>query len=486
MTEPHIQLLDDLGAEFARVAAEHDRTPRRARLRSFTATPRRAVAVAIGVLVLLGAGSYAVPPTRAAIDDLTSSFADWLAGDEGPAPGRALRPDDDVPRWVSDTDDVRVIAEAAGVKLYVTRVETEERGTQLNFWLGEGVGMGDSIEGWRERFDDHAAIVLGPALFGPQDVLDERGRYPLLGVTARSVERIELRYHEGPPLVKTGVDGGFVIIADAWRRHRELIAYDGAGRELERVDLSYLDVRYLCDKEPTCPPSPEPNPSPRGGFAYFKLREAFHDYRGWAPAEIEQWVARDGSGRVRTVHLPPGDEFVGPRDREKWGERGRVSDERVGPGELDGPSPEGCLPPTSELPADPDRLAAIFSDTRAQCSEEVPLAAKSFEYASSVLLQAGSTPRLRAALHELVTDIDGVELIDEARDPLGRPATAVALDFDYPGRPERYDLFFDPETSQPLAFTEKLREPQDWIDGLLLQYRVLVEAGHVDGIESRP
>jgi hypothetical protein len=481
MTEPHIQLLDDLGAEFARLAAEHERRPRRARLRSFTATPIRALAVVLSAVVLLGAGAYAVPPTRAAIDDLTSTFAGWLASDESPAPGRALRPDDDVPGWVTDTDDVRVIAEAAGVKLYVTR-----DGDTLNFWLGEGMGMGDSIEGWRERFDEHAVVVLGPALFGPQDVLDEHGRYPLLGLTARSVDRIELRYHEGPPLVTRGVDGGFVLIADAWRRHRELVAYDAAGRELERVDLGYLDPRYLCDKEPTCPASPEPDPAPSGGLAYYKLRWAFHDYRGWVPSEIEQWAARDGSGRVRALQLRPGDEFVGARDGERWAGRGRVSDERFGPGEPAPLSLEGCLPPTHELPADADRLAEVFGKSRAQCAEDVPLDAKSFEYAASALLDAGASPELRAALHELVTEIDGVELIDDARDTLGRPATAAALDVDYGGRPERYELFFDPATFQPLAFTEELREPQEWIEGLLLSYRVVLESGHVKSTASRP
>jgi hypothetical protein len=282
------------------------------------------------------------------------------------------------------------------------------------------------------------------------------------------------------------VNGGFVLIADAWRRHRELVAYDGAGRELERVDLAYLDPRYLCDKEPTCPPWPEPDPSPSGGLAYYKLREAFHDYRGWVPSEIEQWAARDGSGRVRTVQLRPGDEFVGARDAEKWGERGRVSDDRFGRGEARPLGYEGCLPPTHELPADPDRLAAVFGKVRAQCAEQVPLNAKSFEFAASVLLNAGASPELRAALYELVTRVDGVELIDDARDPLGRPATAAALDVDYGGRPERYVLFFDPETSQPLGFVEKLREPQDWMEGLLLSYRVVLDSGHVKSIESRP
>jgi hypothetical protein len=255
MTEPHIQLLDDLGTEFARIAAEHERTPRRARLHALVASPRRALAVATSVLILLAGGAYAVPPTRAAIDDLTSTFAGWVASDEGPAPGRALRPDDDMPDWVTNRADVRVIAEAAGVKLYVTREETEERGTQLSFWLGEGLGMSDSVDGWRERLDQHTVVVLGAALFGPQDVLDEHGRFPLLGVTTRSVKQVELRYTEGPPLIENSVDGGFVLIADAWRRLRELVAYDAAGRELERADLRRDDMRYLCDKEPAvCPP----------------------------------------------------------------------------------------------------------------------------------------------------------------------------------------------------------------------------------------
>jgi hypothetical protein len=239
-----IRLLDDLGAEFARVAAEHDRPRRR-----FTG---RALAIAATVLVLLGASAYAVPPTRAAIDDLAASFAGWFDGDEGAAPGRALRPEDDAPEWVREGGG-RLIAEKAGVGLYVTRSETEQ-GTVLNFALDEAVGVGNTIDGWRETFADKAAIVLGPTAFGQGEFLDERGRIPLLGVTARSVERLVLHYvDDGPPLGETGVDGGFVLLVDAWRPLRELVAYDASGRELERVDVRYLDLRYYCEKEPGCP-----------------------------------------------------------------------------------------------------------------------------------------------------------------------------------------------------------------------------------------
>lgn len=252
MTEPRIQLLDDLGAEFARVAAEHERSPRRSRLRTFVATPHRALAVAFASVLLLGGGAYAVPPTRAAIDDIASSFAGWVADDDEDAPGRALRPEDNAPGWVSESGG-RVIAETAGVKLYVTRAETEESGTLLSFSLGNGAGLSGSVESWRERFQEHAVVVLGPAPFGPQDFIDEAGRFPLMGVTARSVTRLELHYDDGPPDSAAGIDGGFVLLADATRPLRELVAYDASDKELERVDVSHLDMRYLCEREPDCP-----------------------------------------------------------------------------------------------------------------------------------------------------------------------------------------------------------------------------------------
>jgi hypothetical protein len=88
---------------------------------------------------------------------------------------------------------------------------------------------------------------------GPGNVLDERGRVVLFGVTARSVERLVLHYQDGPPLLETGVDGGFVVLVDAWRPLRELVSYDAAGRELDRLDVTDFDLRYICDKEPGSP-----------------------------------------------------------------------------------------------------------------------------------------------------------------------------------------------------------------------------------------
>ena len=239
-----IDLLEDLGAEFARVAARHPDRRRR--------SAARALAIAASAVVLLGVSAYVVPPTRAAIDDLASSFAGLFEGDDATSPGRALRPGDDAPDWVRESGG-RLIVEKAGVGLYVTRVETEQ-GMVLNFALDQAVGVGNTVDGWRETFEDRAAVLLGPTPFGHDDWLDERGRIPVLGVTARSVDRLVVHYVDGgPPLEETGVDGGFVLLVDAWRPLREIVAYDASGRELDRVDATHLDLRIYCEKEPGCP-----------------------------------------------------------------------------------------------------------------------------------------------------------------------------------------------------------------------------------------
>jgi hypothetical protein len=247
-----IQLLDDLEAEFARLASA---TPSHR-------PPRRALALAVAAVVALCAAAYAVPPTRAALDDITSEFAGWIEGTDAEPPGRSLRPTDDAPDWVREGGG-RLIAEAAGAGLYVTRQPTHE-GTYLMFSLGTGVAVGNTIDGWREEFANRAVKVLGPGTFGISDrdgsgeidttmvdrgLFDAEGRVPLMGLTARSVDRVEVRYASGPPATADGVTGGFVVLVDAWRPLSEAIAYDKAGRELERVDIGYIDLRYYCDKQ---------------------------------------------------------------------------------------------------------------------------------------------------------------------------------------------------------------------------------------------
>jgi hypothetical protein len=216
------------------------------------ATRRRAVVAALSATLLLSGGAYAVPVTRDAIEGVTGSFAGWVAGDEKPAPGRALRAEDDAPGWVRDRGG-RLIAETDGVGLYVTRHHSQDGTTQLTFALGRAIGLGGSIEGWRERFDQQAVVVLGPTSVDGK-TWDKRGRFPLLGLTARSVDHVELQYDTGPPLVEPDVDGGFVLMADAHRALRELVAYDVHGRELERTRVGHIDLRQVCRDARGCPP----------------------------------------------------------------------------------------------------------------------------------------------------------------------------------------------------------------------------------------
>jgi hypothetical protein len=257
MTE-RIKLLDDLGTEFARVANEAEREgrgPSRLNWRLLrTGGWVRMLSTAVGVAVLIGGVAYAVPVTRTVVDGAASSFAAWVSGDDDAAPGQVLGPDDDVPSWFNADGEARLIAKTDGVGLYARRSDSDE-GPYLEFGLGEGAGliMGASLETWRQKLDQHAVHVLGTALIGPRDVLDEEGRTPLLGLINRKVKRVELRYADGPPLIRPSGDGGFVLLADAWRPLRELIVYDGSGRVLERIDMSDLDLRYLCDKDPVCP-----------------------------------------------------------------------------------------------------------------------------------------------------------------------------------------------------------------------------------------
>lgn len=261
MNEP-IQLLDDLGAEFDRVAAVAERTSQRpaaARLSRYGARART-VPITLVVTALLASTAYAVPATRAAVGGIADSLTAWVSGDSDNAPGRAVEPGDNVPAWFNSREgEARMIAETAGLGLYVRRVDSD-RGPWLEVWLGEGRGMGGTLESWRERLGQHALVVLGYTPFGRRDVLDGSGRVPLYGLATPDVKRVEIRYADSTLLAGPAGDGGFVLLVDAWRPLNEITSYDRSGHVLEQTDISKMDLRYLCDKDPgACPPDVPPN-----------------------------------------------------------------------------------------------------------------------------------------------------------------------------------------------------------------------------------
>lgn len=236
--------LEPSEAEVARVLARLESgAPRGAGRPRQQAGWRRLALPAIATLALLFAGFYAVPGTRAAIENaagsVAGSFSNWLGGDSASAPGAPLKARQEAPSYFHEgawsrrhVHEPRVIAAAGGYKLFAYI----ERSGALGFDLGNtGVGMG----GYTARnFRDSALEVLGP---GSMQHADDHGHVPLFGISAQAVKSVRLVYGSGAPLQVNGIDGGFVLLVEPGREPRKVIAYDDDGEVLGRKAIGYID-----------------------------------------------------------------------------------------------------------------------------------------------------------------------------------------------------------------------------------------------------
>jgi hypothetical protein len=159
---------------------------------------------------------------------------------------------------------------------------------------------------------------------------------------------------------------------------------------------------------------------------------------------VETWFAADGSGVHRTRWLSA--DFASERDRRVWIEAGshpvpEAGDElveRFAPG-------EGRWIDLSALPTSPGRLLA---DLRAgRIIERAPGDDQVFLTIGELLARADAPPAVRAALFEAAARLDGVELMGEDADPLGREGVALAIQ----GTTRRTELIFDPDSARLLA-----------------------------------
>jgi hypothetical protein len=236
--------LEPSEAEVARVLVRLESgTPRGASRSQWEAGWRRLALPTIAALTLLFAGFYAVPGTRAAIENaagsVAGSFSGWLGGDSAKAPGVPLKADQEAPSYFHEgawsrryVHEPRVIAAAGGYKLFAY---INGNGA-LSFDLGNtGFGMG----GYTARnFRDSALEVLGP---GSMRYADAHGHVPLFGISAEAVKSVELVYGSGPPLKVDGIDGGFVLLVEPGREPREVVAYSGDGDVLGRKAIDRID-----------------------------------------------------------------------------------------------------------------------------------------------------------------------------------------------------------------------------------------------------
>lgn len=235
---------DDAGRGLRR-----DRHPGAARRR--WGAPKLALQ-ALAALVLLGATLYSVPPTRAAMEGAGESvggvFSGWLGGDHAEAPGKPLEAGEELleyQEYLRDAKEPRVLGEAGQYKLY--SYITTSGG--LGFEFG-GMGVGLSYESAAEfaaEFGDAPLHLLDP---GARHHADAQGYVPVFGIATRSVSSVELTYESGPPLLVSGVEGGFVLLAEPSRGPIEVIALGADGKEVGRESIDYP----LVDESPEPPP----------------------------------------------------------------------------------------------------------------------------------------------------------------------------------------------------------------------------------------
>ena len=222
----------------------------------------------------------------------------------------------------------------------------------------------------------------------------------------------------------------------------------------------------------------------------------------------ETWVAADGSGRMRTVRVRD-PIFPGPRDRERWLASGgwrppggtREQPLRMHPrdaaelaqrppADLDRQELDRLMNAPAHLPIDPDRLepfvrayAEMLAGTDTQTVEGAM-----FNQLADLLEEVQGSAELRAATYRVLARLDGIELVGPARDPAGRPGTAI----DAPvGSADdlRRRVVIDPATGNLLAQQTVVVRRVPWLDaepGGVVSQVVYLETGWVDGLRERP
>jgi hypothetical protein len=195
-------------------------------------------------------------------------------------------------------------------------------------------------------------------------------------------------------------------------------------------------------------------------FTYLKTREvsvskSVAGRRSWwvyEPTMREEWVGRDGSGRLRTISGPS--RFVAAGDRAEWEAAGHPSFLTLGFGRRteDRWLASGLLPwGVEELPAEPLALATRLRYQAETEGATEPVPATTLGLIAEYLRDPAASPALRQALYKAVRLVPGIEYLGEEADPEGRVGIAVGVPSTYDGGPARYSLIFDPETSAVLA-----------------------------------
>ncbi|MEA2554828.1 MAG: hypothetical protein QOI60_159 [Actinomycetota bacterium] len=156
---------------------------------------------------------------------------------------------------------------------------------------------------------------------------------------------------------------------------------------------------------------------------------------------IQTWVASDGSSYRRTT--VEGVRFASEQDRAAWEADGRPPLEVPGDVRTDQYSPtDAPWFDATSLSSNPDQLeVALQADPTLTSDGQI------YDQIGTFLAQGDSSPEVRAALFEVASRLEGIQLLGTKDDPQGRAGTAMAID----ANGERVELIFDPNSSQLLA-----------------------------------
>lgn len=237
-------------------------------------------------------------------------------------------------------------------------------------------------------------------------------------------------------------------------------------------------------------PAPAPG-KPLGSVDPLQPVEPEIAYSMLVPHIREVWMGSENS-LLETHSSPP--EFLSESDRRAW--------EAHGSPEIKGGLSVDHLGPTKplDLPSDPNELYDQFHakaarvagdpytpDGDAPIDPAQTIAYEMFRMAGESLRERSATPEQRAALFEVASRLDGIELVGDVTDTAGRPGIAIAM-LD-PRNGIRDTFVFDPDTSALLAEEEVVAADDNEFGypvGTVIGHSTYLERAIVDKSGERP
>jgi hypothetical protein len=186
--------------------------------------------------------------------------------------------------------------------------------------------------------------------------------------------------------------------------------------------------------------------------------------------DVTTWIRPDGAGDRRTVVLRS--DFATDADHAAWVQAGRppipaagdVRDERFS-------AADDIMWDLGGLPTEPSQLLDVLRS--GGVIPAVPANdAEVFDFIGEILAQGDALPELRAALFKAAAELDGVELIGDTSDPLGRTGVTLRID----SGDERIQIIVDEPSAQLLAVERYERTDETFT---LASWRALRSVGLV-------